>query len=289
MIGFINVYKPSGMTSNAVVQKVKKRYKIKKIGHMGTLDPLASGVLPIAIGKATRLFDYSLNKTKRYTAVFDFGYTTDTLDTTGTIEHDGAYVPNREEIESVLPKMLGENAQIPPMYSAKNVNGMRAYDLARRGIEFELKPKNIIIHKLELIEQVSDCQYKFDIVCSSGTYIRAIGRDIANLLDTYATMSMLERTETGSFNLDNAVYLDKLLEDNTNLQDCIISPIDAFGNFDIIEIDSETFKALLDGKKVEHSIISNDTFVVYDGQIVGVAKKNIGQLSIDTFLYETKE
>jgi len=249
---------------------------------------LACGILPIAVGKATRLFDYSLNKTKRYTVVFDFGYTTDTLDITGEKTHEG-YVPTKTEIALVINKLIGEIDQVPPIYSAKNVDGCRAYDLARKGIQFELKPKKITVFKFELIKQVSDNQFMFDIVCSSGTYIRAIGRDLAKLLDTYACMSFLERTETGTFNLATAVQLEHLLKSDTNIQNYLLSPIESFLNFDVINIDNQTFEDLLNGKRPKYKLLSNDTFVVYNSKLVGVAKKNHTELILDTFLYENEE
>jgi len=289
MLGFLNIYKPSGVTSNYVVQKIKKKFHIDRIGHMGTLDPLACGILPIAIGKATRLFDYSLNKTKRYTAIFDFGYTTNTLDITGEKTETDGYVPTIDDISKACHKLLGEISQIPPLFSAKNVNGVRAYDLARKGLDFELKPKVITIYKLEVIEQISDFQFKFDIICSSGTYIRAIARDISTLLDTYACMSYLERTETGNFNLNTSVQLNDLLEENVDIRNYIISPIDAFPNFDKVEIDADTFNKLINGKKIQYRIFVNDTFVLHNKELVGVARRNSRELVLDTFLYETKE
>ena len=288
MIGFLNIYKPSGVTSNFVVQKIKKRFHIDKIGHMGTLDPLASGILPIAIGKATRMFDYSLNKTKRYTAIFDFGYTTDSLDITGERTSDVGYVPSREEIIQVTNKLIGEYDQVPPMFSAKNVNGVRAYDLARKGISVELKPNKITIFKLDLLEQISDYQYKFDIVCSSGTYIRAIARDLAKMLDTYACMSFLERTETGNFKIDNSIYFDDIIQSDS-LEKYLISPIEAFDYFDKISIDSKALNDLLNGKKIDYNILTKDTFVTFDNKLVGIAKKNCDYLQLETFLFETKD
>lgn len=287
MLGFLNIYKPSGVTSSFVVQKIKKKFKPNKIGHLGTLDPLACGVLPIAVGKATRLFDYSLNKTKRYTAVFDFGYTTDTLDTTGVITEQEKSIPSQQEIISILPFLHGDIDQLPPLYSAKNVNGQRAYNLARKGIEFELKPKKIFIYKLELLEQISENQFKFDIICSSGTYIRAVGRDIANSLGTCACMSFLERTETGTFTKENSIQFEDILKLD-NLEKHLISPIDAFSNFDIIDIDSNIAKDLIDGKKVPYEKITKDTFIICSRRLLGVAKKDSEFLSLETYLYEEK-
>jgi len=284
MIGFLNVYKPEGLTSNAVVQKIKKKFHIKKIGHMGTLDPMATGILPIAIGKATRLFEYSLDKTKRYIATFNFGYTTDTLDITGQIISNDGYIPSSDDISKVLPKMIGKLSQIPPNFSAKNINGKRAYDLARSGIEFELTPKEVEIIDIRLIEQVSNNCYKFDIVCSSGTYIRSIARDMASYLKTYGCMSSLERIENGRFIKNNSIELDKLLEED--ISKYLIKPEEVFNNFDIVEINDKMFKDLLNGIKFEFVKFYKPTFIKYNDKIVGVAKIDSNDLILDTFLYE---
>ena len=288
MLGFLNIYKPSGITSNAVVQKIKKRFHINKIGHLGTLDPLACGVLPIAIGKATRMFDYSLNKTKRYTAIFDFGYTTDTLDIEGVVTQSNGSIPTKQDLLDASLKLIGSIDQIPPLYSAKCVNGRRAYDLAREGIEFELKPKNITIYQLDLIEQVSEKQFKFDIVCSSGTYIRAIARDLGDLCGTYGCMSYLERTETGTFTKETSIELDKLLECDT-CENYLIEPTKAFNNFDIYEVTNEIKLDLLNGKRPKCKQFEIPTFIVCGSEIIGVAKCNTQELMIDTFLYEQKD
>ena len=288
MLGFLNIYKPSGITSNAVVQKIKKKFHIDKIGHMGTLDPLACGILPIAVGKATRLFDYSLDKNKRYTAIFDFGYSTDTLDIEGVKEKECGVIPTIEQIKSAMHKLIGEIDQIPPLYSAKVVNGRRAYDLAREGIQFELKPKKITIYDIQLIEQVSDYQYKFDIECSSGTYIRAIARDMAELCGTYGCMSYLERTETGVFTLGTAIKLEDLLE-QSSCEEFIISPVDAFKNFGTYCVDEKTKLDLINGKRPNADIFEKPTFVLCFDELLGVARTNSQELILDTFLYEQKE
>ncbi len=283
MLGFLNINKPSGMTSNAVVQKVKKKFKIKKIGHFGTLDPMASGVLPLAIGKATRLFDYSLEKKKAYSVVYEFGYLTDTLDSTGTIIEEGGVIPTLDSIMSILPQMLGKQDQIPPMYSAKNVNGRRAYDLAREGIEFELKPKEIIIHKLDFVEQLSVTKFRFNVVCSSGTYIRAIGRDLGAKLGTLATMTELTRTMAGDFNMTNATSLDDCLALDS-IDSVLLEPTKVFTALDTLEIGREIYSKLKNGIKVDYSPITKDSFVICDNKIVGIAKKNDKILKLDTYL-----
>lgn len=284
MIGFINVYKATNVTSNYVVQKIKKKFNISKIGHMGTLDPMASGLLPIAIGKATRLFDYMLEKVKRYNVTYEFGYETDTLDITGEIVNKSDVIPTKEQIETVIASMIGKQDQLPPKFSAKNVNGNRAYDLARKGIDFELKPKEIEIFEIVLTKSIGN-SYSFSILCGSGTYIRAIGRDIAYKLGTYATMSQLERCETGVFTLSTSISLDKILECNS-LEDVIVSPVDVFKNFNNINIDSKQYKDLLDGKTVKFKYLENNAFLIYNNKLIGVCKSGKEYLKLDTYLEE---
>ena len=161
MNGFINLYKPSGITSAYALNIIKKKFRGVKLGHMGTLDPLACGILPIAFGKSTRLFDFLLEKEKIYNAVFEFSYETDTLDVTGTITKSGGKIPTKEEILSVLPKLIGEVDQVPPSYSAKNVNGKRSYELARKGISVELPSKKVVIHNIELVKEVKNGSFLF--------------------------------------------------------------------------------------------------------------------------------
>lgn len=284
MLGFINVYKPSGMTSFTVVNKIKKQFNIKKIGHMGTLDPIACGVLPIAIGKATRLFDYSLKKDKTYRVVFQFGYTTDTLDRDGVVTNKNGAIPTKEDVVLAAKKLIGKINQVPPNFSAKKINGERAYNLARQGIDFQLKPKEIEIYSIDLLNQVSNDSFELLIKCSSGTYIRSIGRDLAESLNTYACMTFLERVETGVFKSESAINLDELLKGN--IENYIISPLQVFENFDRINIDDKTYKDLLDGKLIDYGNIPKDTFILHNSVIVGIAKSNDKYLKLNTYLGE---
>ncbi len=203
--GFFNVNKPSGIVSSAVVNKLKWLTGVP-CGHMGTLDPLASGVLPVGVGNATRLFDYFLDKEKEYIAEFTFGVDSDTLDSTGVLAYGGR-VPSAAEIAEVLPSFLGEIMQIPPKYSAKNVNGRRGYDLARAGIDFELPPKKVRIDGMELLgeSEGKENTFRIKIRCGGGTYIRSLARDIAAALGTKSVMSSLLRTQSGCFLLPEAV------------------------------------------------------------------------------------
>ncbi len=212
MTGFINIYKEEGVSSAFVTNRVKWLCRTPA-GHMGTLDPLAEGVLPVGVGNATRLFDYFSGKTKGYTARFRFGVTTPTLDREGE-QVFGGRVPNAEEIAAALPELTGEIEQIPPKYSAKSVNGKRGYELARAGAEFELAPKRVRVDDFRLLEQTGTDEYSFEITCGGGTYIRALARDLAKLLGTNAYMSALIRNRSGVFDEQTAVRLDKLTREN---------------------------------------------------------------------------
>ena len=212
MTGFLNIRKEEGASSAYVVSRVR-RLVHTPCGHMGTLDPLASGVLPVGIGNATRLFDFFLDKKKTYLAHFRFGVTTDTLDGEGAVRPAGR-VPSRAEIEGVLPGFVGEIDQLPPKYSAKSVNGRRSYELARAGQEVELSPKRVRIEGIELLEQTGADEFSFRIVCGGGTYIRALARDIATKLGTGAYMSGLVREGSGPFSLETAVRLSDLTTEN---------------------------------------------------------------------------
>lgn len=208
MTGFLNIDKGEGVSSAYAVNRVKKLIK-SPCGHMGTLDPLASGVLPIAIGNASRLFEYFLDKKKIYLARFRFGVTTVTLDRESEPVFGGR-IPSQAEIEEVLPQFIGEIDQIPPAYSAKSVGGMRSYDLARQGKEVALNPKRVKIESFRFLEQTAPDEFSFEIVCGGGTYIRSLARDLAAALGTQGFMNALRRTASGIFTEETAVPLDKL-------------------------------------------------------------------------------
>ncbi len=211
--GFVNVNKPSGVSSGYAVNRIKKLAGLS-CGHMGTLDPLASGVLPVALGNAARLFDYMLEKRKRYVAVFRFGVTSDTLDSTGQLDFSNPFVPSEEALKEAAHAQIGEILQVPPRYSAKSVNGVRGYKLARAGKEFELPPKRVRIYNIELLERVSEDSFRFAVECGGGTYIRSLARDIAAACGANGIMTELVRTESGMFRLENAVPLDELTAEN---------------------------------------------------------------------------
>lgn len=213
--GILPVNKPQGWTSFDVVNKIKHIIYQKglKIGHLGTLDPMATGVLLVTVGKATKLFDLMQQKSKTYLATFEFGYETDTLDATGTKVSESLNLPTRHQIEEILPSFIGQIEQMPPKYSAKSINGKRAYDLARANQQFDLKPCKVNIYDLDIIDFSKNC-LTLKVVCGSGTYIRAIGRDIAKKLKTYATMTSLIRTDIDNFNIKNCVDIQSINEQN---------------------------------------------------------------------------
>lgn len=230
MNGIVNLYKPSNMSSNTACRKVGKILGEKKVGHLGTLDPLAEGVLPVTLGKCTKLFDYYLQKDKAYIADFTFGKETDTLDAEGEIIDKCNLIPKADEIENVLPYFIGEQEQVPPRYSAKKLGGVRAYDLARNNKDFELKPKLIHVYNIKLLKQINNTTFRFLIECSSGTYIRSIARDLAYKVNSLAYMSYLQRTKCGDFCIENSINFNDITENS------VITIDELFRNIDKIEI-----------------------------------------------------
>ena len=243
--GVIPINKPQNWTSFDVVNKLKYRLKPLKVGHLGTLDPMATGVLLVTVGKATKLFDLMQEKTKTYVATFEFGFETNTLDATGQVIKKCDNIPTEEEILTILPKFIGKISQIPPKYSAKSINGKRAYDLARNNVEFELKPKIVEIFDLKLISYESNI-LKLEITCGSGTYIRSIGRDIAHELNSLATMTSLVRTKIDDFDLSKC----HSIEDIDNLQEKII-PIKEILSFPVLDLNDTEMAKILNGQTLK--------------------------------------
>lgn len=270
--GFVNILKPTGMTSSDVVCKIKKILHMKKVGHLGTLDPAASGVLPVAVGKATKFFDYFLSKDKKYTAVVKFGIQTDSLDSFGNITNIDSNIDVIEDmILSVLYKFIGEISQLPPKFSALKVGGKKAYELAREGVEFELKPRKITIFDIKLRNKCSKNTFIFDVHCSAGTYIRTLFSDIAEALNTVAFVPTIIRTKSGVFDLKNALTLEEF----ENTKD-ILKIENVFSDFEIIDIKNEILaKKILNGVSVsidaiEKELDNEKPFLFrYNGDIVG--------------------
>lgn len=214
MQGLILINKPEGMTSFSVVAKIKWLLHTKRVGHTGTLDPMATGVLPIMVGRPTVLCGLLLDAKKEYIAEIKLGVTTDTLDRTGKVISVAPVKVKKEELEKVIKGFLGKQLQIPPMYSALKKDGVRLYDLARQGAEVEREAREIEIFEIELLDFKDDL-FSVRVLCSKGTYIRSLADDIGKVLGTGAMLTALTRTKTAGFTLSECVDLDSLTPENT--------------------------------------------------------------------------
>lgn len=278
MDGVINVLKPKGITSFDVVRDIRKIAKIKKVGHTGTLDPLASGVLPVCIGKATKIVDYIMEGTKTYRVEMKLGTTTDTYDREGTVLEEKEVSVSPTEVEKAIEKYKGDIKQVPPMYSALKVNGRKLYDLARKGIEVEREARKIQIHDICILS--IDMPYIiFDVKCSKGTYIRSLCFDIGNDLGSGAVMWNLERLEASPFNIKEAIKLEDLNEENIKQ---FITPIDeALKDYEKLYLDKKFEKLVLNGvilkdRRVLDNIEENKLYRTYieEDNFIGLGMKN---------------
>ena len=255
MNGIINVYKPQGITSFDVVRAVKKITGQKKIGHTGTLDPLATGVLPICIGRATKLVDYIMNGRKSYIATLKLGVVTDTYDREGEVIKTSAIEHiSEDEIIEVINSFIGDIKQVPPMYSALKVKGKRLYELAREGIEIERNERSITIYDIKILD-IKIPEIKIEVVCSKGTYIRSLCFDIGEKLKCGGAMWGLERIASSSFVKENSVTLEDLAIDYENY---IISIEEAVKEFSPLYYNEKIGNLLLNGVCLNNpSIIKN--------------------------------
>ncbi|HEY9679637.1 MAG TPA: tRNA pseudouridine(55) synthase TruB [Drouetiella sp.] len=251
--GFINVHKPKGVTSHDVVNKVRRLVGVKQVGHGGTLDPLAEGVLPIAVGAATRFLRF-LPQDKTYVAEILLGQQTTTDDIEGDIIHSSELgAVSGEQIRAVLAKFQGEIDQIPPLYSAIHVDGKRMYELAREGkTDFEVKPRRVTIYSLEVLS-VELPIVKARISCSSGTYIRSIARDLGEQLGCYGCLHSLVREQAGLFWLDKSVTLDQIADSKNNLETVVTDPVNIFSetiNFHRLDVNDTSAQKIRMGQRI---------------------------------------
>lgn len=279
MNGLINLNKPPLISSAQAVSKVKRILGEKTVGHMGTLDPMAEGVLVIGVGKSARLFDYLAGGKKTYIAVFKFGEETDTLDRLGAVVNTTNDVPSVDAVLNAMKSLVGEIDQIPPAYSAKHVNGKRAYDLARSGESVDLAPTHVHIYGAELICQPRMNEMVFQISCSSGTYIRSICRDVAKMCGSLATLNYLQRTASGVFNIENSVTLEAL---EVRKHTALIPPQDVI-DLPRYDVSAEHFDDLLHGRKIQADFIG-DVKVYGDGIFFGIGCCEQNILKIKTYL-----
>lgn len=238
MNGVLIIDKSAGPTSHDVVASVRRVLRMKKVGHTGTLDPAATGVLPIVLGKATKLSRYLVGCDKSYRGVITLGVTTDTLDAVGEVLEEKPVDVTQEQIEAVLEQFRGDIKQVPPMYSAKKIDGKKLYELARQGVEVEREAKDIRIDELKLIS-FDGTNITVDVTCTSGTYIRVLALDIGEALGCGGHLSALRRTRVGSFDLSSAITIDDLADAPQKAKELTLSMGDALVSLPAIEIPSD--------------------------------------------------
>lgn len=252
--GIINVYKEKGFTSHDVVAKLRGICKQKKIGHTGTLDPDAVGVLPVCLGSATRLCDMLTDKDKEYIAVFRLGITTDTQDISGRVLEEREVTVSEEEAVKAIKSFQGELLQVPPMYSALKVNGKRLYELAREGKEIERAARPVTVYEIEVLEKNMP-EFTIRVKCSKGTYIRTLCHDIGQKLQCGAAMISLVRTKAGCFEIEKSYTLLQLqeLSDEGKLNEAIVPVEKMFENLPAVMVKESSYKALVNGNQLKAS------------------------------------
>ncbi|MCY6958251.1 tRNA pseudouridine(55) synthase TruB [Clostridium brassicae] len=288
MDGVINIYKPIGITSFDVVRTVRKIAKTKKVGHTGTLDPLACGVLPICIGKGTKIVDYIMKGNKVYKAKMKLGVLTDTYDKEGKILEINEVNVSENDVKNIINSFIGEISQVPPMYSAIKVQGKKLYELARKGIEIERQARNITIYYIDILE-IKLPYVEFEVKCSKGTYIRSLCYDIGKKLGCGASMWALERVESGSFSKNNSILLEELNE--LNFLQKLISIEEALTDYSKVKVNDKCKRLLINGVQVKDTsllagIEKNLLYRIYsqDEEFLGLGKRSDYGLKMEKLL-----
>ena len=275
MFGFININKPGGMTSHDVVSKLRKISKIKQIGHTGTLDPMATGVLPVAIGKASRLIEF-LTEDKGYIAKLQFGKISDTYDIEGAVENYSDKKVTQQQVQAGLQKFRGKIEQIPPVYSAVHYKGKRLYELARQGqIPEDIPSRTVFINVLELLEFNEEEQTALlKIECTKGTYIRSIINDLGMELGCGAVMTELKRTKSGLFTIDNAIALD-MLTDREDVEKYLINPVEVL-SYKCYELTEFEYQKIIHGQSLLTKQFDDNEYVllVFDNNLCAISQKD---------------
>ena len=270
MDGLFNIYKESGMTSFDVVSRIRKITNTRSVGHSGTLDPNATGVLVVAVGKATKVIEYMENDDKIYNAELKLGLETDTEDIWGNIlkENDlKDYDLSFERVSEVIKSFIGKQVQVPPMYSALKVNGKKLYELARVGQEIERKGREIEIFDIYNIKMEAD-KVSFTVHCSKGTYIRTLCKDIGEKIGCGATMSKLERIKAGNFLSSNSVKIEDI---KNNPEKYIIDLESVLEKFEIIDLDEKEAKQYMNGIKIKKEGLKDGLYRVHiGGKLYGI-------------------
>lgn len=273
--GIVLVNKSVGVSSNKVVNIVKHAIGAKKCGHLGTLDLEAEGLLPVTINSATKLFDMFLKKDKTYVAVFEFGFETDTLDASGQVTCTKPCEISLKDIQNAAEKLVGKSMQMPPLYSAKKVNGKVAYKEARRGNALQLKPKEIEIFEIKVLQEICKNTFNVSVSCSSGTYIRCIARDLAKLMGTVGIMQSLVRTRCGGFYLKDAYNMKEIERGQFK-----IIPCQNLFDFESVYVDAKTQDKLLNGQMVDCPK-QDGTYKLFGDKFLGLARLSSGKLKLD--------
>ena len=269
MFGFLNIYKPQGKTSHDVVAILRRITKIKQIGHTGTLDPFAEGVLPLCIGKSTRLIEY-LEDDKAYIGTVQFGKSTTTYDIEGEEVNISDEKISLEDLENALPNFHGEIKQLPPIYSAIKVNGKKLYEYARKGEEVEIKPREVNIHKLEVVNFNEEKQTaELLIECSKGTYIRSIAHDLGEALGCYGHLVKLVRIKAGQFKIENSIKLDDL-ESIEQVSKKLIYPLE-YLNYPKYELNEEEKNKVSHGMSLNVNLSDGITILTFNNKLIAVA------------------
>ena len=285
--GILVIDKSAGWTSQDVAAKLRGVFHERRVGHGGTLDPMATGVLPIFIGRATRAAEFLESAEKEYVAGLRLGVVTDTQDTSGNILETHPVAVTREEVQAALRQFLGPIEQIPPMYSAIKINGQKLYELARRGQEVERKPRSITIHELELLEGV-DADYLLRVRCSKGTYVRTLCHDLGRALGCGGCMSSLRRTRAGSFTLSQAVTMQQVLNFAAEqAPPALLMPVDAvFSMHPPLIVTMGQAAKLKNGAQIKDWQFRPGTYRVYaeDGEFLLLGRvENGGLTTIKSF------
>lgn len=253
MTGFVFLNKEEGITSFIAAAKMRRIFSEKKAGHTGTLDPMATGVLPIALGNATRFIELIPSHDKAYRATFILGKTTDTLDITGKVLSENEVTAVKEDVEKALGKFKGEIMQLPPMYSAIKKNGVRLYELARQGIEIERESRKVTVYSLELVSSDEEKnEYVIDVECSSGTYIRSLISDIGEELKCGAVMTSLMRTKANGVSIEKCFTVEELqiLKDEGRLSEAL-TKVDEFISYDKLKVSAPQAKRFSNGGELD--------------------------------------
>ena len=289
MNGIIIIDKPPEWTSNDVVSRLRRVFNTRRIGHGGTLDPMATGVLPVFVGRATRGVEFFEHAEKIYEATVRFGLTTDTEDITGKVLTETQVHLTREELETVLPRFRGDILQVPPMYSAIKVNGQKLYDLARKGREVERQPRPITIHELQLLE-FSGNEARLRVRCSKGTYIRTLCKDIGEALGCGGCMAALRRVEAGEYTLEGSVPLRQLLDISERGEDVehLLRPVDTmFASHRALKLNEKQTRLVKNGNAFSADC-ADGTYRVYgpEGEFLALCKAEGGRVSTIKSFFE---